>query len=146
MIEPCGSNNQPGWLELRKALWPDTTDAEHRAEMAAFLAEPERFAQFVAFDDVREPIGFVEASIRTDHVNGTESSPVAFLEGIYVIPERRRQGVARQLLRSVVDWARSRRVREFASDAALDNETSHQFHRSLGFAETERVVFFRKPL
>jgi aminoglycoside 6'-N-acetyltransferase I len=33
-----------------------------------------------------------------------------------------------------------------ASDALLDNGASHAMHRALGFEETERVVFFRKPL
>jgi aminoglycoside 6'-N-acetyltransferase I len=58
--------------------------------MSSFIAKPERFAQFVAYANTREPVGLVEASIRTDYVNGTSSSPVAFLEGIYVIPEARR--------------------------------------------------------
>lgn len=36
--------------------------------------------------------------------------------------------------------------REFASDALAHNQLSHAMHRSLGFEETERVVFFRKVL
>lgn len=36
--------------------------------------------------------------------------------------------------------------REFAADASIENHLSHAVHRALGFQETERVVFFRKPL
>jgi aminoglycoside 6'-N-acetyltransferase I len=36
--------------------------------------------------------------------------------------------------------------REFAWDAAVENEPSHAMHRALGFEKTERVVFFRKSL
>ncbi|MGE5526942.1 MAG: aminoglycoside 6'-N-acetyltransferase [Rhodospirillaceae bacterium] len=146
MIEACVSVAQPGWLALREALWPHCSQAEHVAEMAQFLAAPDRYAQFVAYADSREAIGFAEASVRTDYVNGTESSPVAFLEGLYVAPTHRRRGVARSLVAAVAAWARSRGCREFASDAALENELSHTVHRRLGFAETERVVYFRKIL
>lgn len=146
MIQPCASVGQAGWLSLRRALWPDGSEAEHLAEMAEFLSQPERFAQFVAYDGSNQAVGFVEASIRSDHVNGTESSPVAFLEGIYVLPAHRRHGVARALVAAVSGWAISRGVRELASDAALENELSHRVHEKLGFVETERVVYFRKAL
>ena len=46
-------------------------------------------------------LGLVEASKRVDYVNGTRSSPVAFLEGLYVVPNVRRHGVARTLVESV---------------------------------------------
>jgi aminoglycoside 6'-N-acetyltransferase I len=146
MIEPCTSVEQPGWLPLREALWPHCSDAEHLAEMAEFLAQPERFVQFVAYTEAHQPIGFVEASLRSDYVNGTSSSPVAFLEGLYVAPTHRCRGVARRLVAAVSEWATMRGCHEFASDAALDNELSHRVHRSLGFVETERVVYFRKAL
>jgi len=145
MIKACASVEQPGWLELRQVLWPHDTREQHLAEMAAFLDEPQRFAQFVAYS-AGQPVGFVEAAVRSDYVNGTRSSPVAFLEGIYVLPEARRRRVAASLVLAVAEWARSVGCVEFASDAALDNVVSHAVHRALGFAETERVVFFRKEL
>jgi len=146
MIEPCATVEQSGWLSLRRHLWPQGTDAEHLAEMAEFLAQPERYAQFVAYDSSHRAVGFIEASLRTDYVNGTEGSPAAFLEGIYVHPPNRRCGVARTLLDAVSGWAVSHRVHEFASDAGLENELSHEVHKALGFAESERVVYFRKVL
>jgi aminoglycoside 6'-N-acetyltransferase I len=145
-IEPCRSLDQSGWLLVRRALWPHASESEHLAEMACFLGQPEKFAQFIAYDYAHRVTGFVEASIRNDYVNGTASSPVAFLEGIYVVAERRRLGIARALTNAVSQWAISRGVRELASDAALENELSHDVHRALGFTETERVVYFRKEL
>ena len=112
--------------------------------MAAQLAAPQRFAAFLAHRD--QPVGFAEAALRSDHVNGTSSSPVAFLEGIYVRPAARRQGVAAELVAAVSRWAREAGCNELASDALLDNEISHSVHRALGFEETERVVYFRKRL
>jgi aminoglycoside 6'-N-acetyltransferase I len=146
MIERCASVEQDGWLTLRQALWPHCTREEHLSEMSLFCASPERYAQFVAYSRPGHAVGFVEASVRTDYVNGTDSSPVAFLEGIYVVPEARRKGLAGSLVAAVERWALSVGCRELASDASLENQVSHAVHRALGFKETERVVFFRKAL
>ena len=146
MIEECATVAQPGWLALRRSLWPYGSEREHLAEMARFLEQPARYGQFVSYTDFGVPAGLAEASVRTDHVNGTDSSPVAFLEGLYVVPAYRRSGIARALVAAVANWSVERGCSEFASDAALDNEVSRAVHRSLGFVETERVVFFRKAL
>ncbi len=101
---------------------------------------------FLAHLQDRQAIGFTEATLRRDYVNGCETSPVAFLEGIYVSPEFRRGGVARSLIEAVEQWARQQGCTEFASDTDFTNRESQALHLSLGFAETERVIFFRKLL
>jgi aminoglycoside 6'-N-acetyltransferase I len=114
--------------------------------MAISLAQPERFLQLMMYDAQRQPIGFIEGSIRGDYVNGTETSPVGFVEGVYVTPAWRRKGVARALFAAIGDWARARGCRELASDALLDNVASQRAHLALGFKETERVVYFARKL
>ena len=145
-MERCSSLDQPGWLDMRMALWPDATADEHHGYMAISLAQPERFLQLMMYDDTRQPLAFIEGSIRGDYVNGTESSPVGFVEGVYVVPAWRRKGVARQLYAAIADWAKARGCRELASDALVDNEVSQRAHRALGFRETERVVYYTKIL
>lgn len=93
-----------------------------------------------------EAAGFAEAGVRRDYVNGCETTPVVFLEGIYVAPEFRRQGVARRLADRVAEWGRGHGLSEFASDALLENSASHAFHAAISFTETERVVYFRRGL
>ena len=112
--------------------------------MQSFIANPGRYAQFVAYSTPGQAVGLAEASVRADYVNGAHSSPVAFLEGLYVAPEARRKGIARSLVSAVSQWARGVGCTELASDASLDNESSHAVHLALGFQQTERVVFFRK--
>jgi aminoglycoside 6'-N-acetyltransferase I len=146
VIERCTSLDQPGWLDMRLKLWPDANEDDHRGYMAISLSQPERYVQLVIYDEQRQPLGFIEGSIRSDYVNGTESSPVGFVEGVYVAPESRRQGMARRLFDAIADWARSRGCRELASDALIDNDISQRAHRSLGFRETERVVYFTRRL
>jgi len=137
---------EPAWLALREQLWPDCPSAEHRAEMAVFLASPERFGQFVEYDPSGTAVGFIEVAVRHDYVNGTDTSPVAFLEGIYVTPGARQRGIARKLVAAAEQWAKDHGCSELASDASTDNVHSHAMHHALGFSETERVVFFRKLL
>ena len=108
------------------------------------LAKGSNFIAYMALTPEGIPIGFAEATIRIDYVNGSEYSPVAFLEGIYVLPEFRQIGVARDLVRSIEAWGVSKGCVELASDADIDNTDAHQVHRKLGFLETQRVVYFKK--
>lgn len=121
------------------------TADENREQVDTMLAEPERFVAFLTTDS-SGVTGFAEASLRSDYVNGCSTTPVAFLEGLYVVPERRRQGIARVLVGTVEAWARERGCAEIASDALIENVESHNLHLAVGFSETERVVYFRKSL
>ena len=145
-IVACVAPQHAGWLALRRQMFPHHADVALLAEMTRFCAQPERHAQFIAAAADGAPLGFAEVSLRTDHVVGTSSSPVAFLEAIYVMPAARRQGLARALVAPVRAWARARGCTELASDALLDNAASHAMHRALGFDETRRVVYFRQSL
>lgn len=134
------------WTAMRTALWPSGASGAHAADIAELLVDPGETINLIARDTEGGALGFAEAALRRDYVNGCKTSPVAFLEGIFVTPEARGQGVARALVGAVEDWAREQGCTEFASDAALENSVSHDMHRALGFDETQRVVFFKKVL
>ncbi|ENW94573.1 AAC(6')-Ighjkrstuvwx family aminoglycoside N-acetyltransferase [Acinetobacter sp. NIPH 298] len=142
-IKPASEASFKDWLKLRIKLWNDLEES-HLQEMHQLLAEKHAL-QLLAYSD-DHAVAMLEASIRYEYVNGTETSPVAFLEGIYVLPEYRRLGVATLLVRQVEAWAKQFSCTEFASDAALDNVISHAMHRALGFQETESVVYFSKKI
>nr|WP_314467003.1 aminoglycoside 6'-N-acetyltransferase [uncultured Novosphingobium sp.] len=145
-IEIGDESDLDEWAPLRAELWPDGTAAEHREELADMLSGPQLFAGFLARGARGELIGFAEAALRIDYVNGCETSPVAFLEGLYVAEDSRRLGIARGLVSAVEQWARQQGCAELASDALLENSASHAVHAALDFEETERVVYFRKVL
>ncbi|MGL4798787.1 MAG: aminoglycoside 6'-N-acetyltransferase, partial [Cellulosilyticaceae bacterium] len=87
-----------------------------------------------------------QCQLRYDYVEGTESSPVGYLEGIYVDEKHRMQGMARQLLKYCEKWAREQGCAEFASDCELDNTESLRFHLKVGFIEANRMICFNKRL
>lgn len=143
-IEPCSESALDELAVLRPLLWPEE-DSDHRADALRALRNPDAVT-LMARDETGAAIGFAEASLRRDYVNGCTTSPVGFLEAIYVREQHRRQGVARALVKAVEDWTLERGASELASDAFLDNAMSHRMHAALGFSETERVIYFRKVL
>ena len=106
------------WAELRTALWPDGAD-DHAREIEQYFAgrldEPD--AAFIARDTAGKPIAILELSLRTD-VPGVEGKRTCYVEGLYVIPEFRHWGIARELLHTSLNWARENHCAAFASDRA----------------------------
>lgn len=143
-IEPPTGADDRRWLSLRLQLWSHVSGSEHLREMADAMARGHCVR--LALTSNGSAVGFVEASKRVDYVNGTSSSPVIFLEGLFVEPSARRKGVARALVAHVERLALAERCTEMASDSPLENVAAHAAHRALGFEETERVVYFRRAV
>lgn len=136
--------------QLCHALWPEGSVAEHAHELAPKLTGQNPSTQpltlLVADSPNEQLIAFVEVSLRS-HADGCDiAHPVGYLEGWYVEPAFRRQGIGRALLAAAEDWARAHGCREIASDALIDNLISQQAHETLGFQVVDRCVHYRKPL
>ena len=137
-------NDLPALSELSCRLWPHHTADEMLTEYRKGNANSEA-AFFLAYAG-ETPIGFAQCQLRHDYVEGTESSPVGYLEGIYVADEYRKQGVARELLSACESWAKAKGCTEFASDCELTNTESLQFHLNVGFEEANRIICFTKRI
>lgn len=141
MIRKAEFSDLPVLTSLALKLWPDHGREEMYEELSSIMAKPD-----AAFFLGENASGFAQCQLRYDYVEGTESSPVGYLEGIYVEEGCRRQGLARELLAACENWARERGCREFASDCELTNTQSLRFHLSLGFEEANRIICFTKKL
>ena len=128
---------------LMAELWPHHSVEEMLEE--CYLLSEGSCAFFLAEDDGTSA-GFAQCQLRHDYVEGTEHSPVGYLEGIYVRESFRHRGVAKQLLSACENWAREQGCAEFASDCELDNGGSLAFHLSVGFEEANRIICFTKKL
>lgn len=129
---------------LASQLWSDANLTELEESFSSLLSHSEA-AVFLVFSNSK-PVGFSQCQLRHDYVEGTDSSPVGYLEGIYVEEPHRRQGYARLLLAACEVWAREQGCTEFASDCELDNTESLHFHLNLGFEEANRIICFTKRL
>lgn len=142
-IRRATAEDSAALAKLAAKMWDDTV----QSLMALYdgLAASEDAACFIA-EEKSVPAGFAQCQLRHDYVEGTETSPVGYLEGIFVDVPFRRQGCARALLRACEQWAREKGCTEFASDCELENETSLAFHLKMGFEEANRIICFRKEL
>ena len=145
-IRATEDGNDRDWLRLRAAFIPELSQTEHRDFLLQFIRESGGCRAFIAQDEGGQASGFAEVSIRRDWVNGCRHRPALFLEGIYVEPEQRGQGVARALCQAAEKWGLENGCREFASDVYIDDENSLAAHAGLGFVEAERVVCLSKPI
>jgi aminoglycoside 6'-N-acetyltransferase I len=143
-IRQADMKDVPVLAELACLLWPSHRIEEMREEMTEIFSKPDA-AFFLAIAEARA-VGFAQCQLRHDYVEGTENSPVGYLEGIYVMPGHRHRGIAKQLLHACESWAKSRNCTEFASDCELTNGESLQFHLNVGFAEANRIICFVKKL
>ncbi len=140
MIRKAERKDLPILAELACQLWPDHTVEEMQKDMAEILAQSDA-AFFLAYDE-ESVVGFAQCQLRHDYVEGTESSPVGYLEGIYVMESYRNHGVAKRLLHACEAWTKEKGCKEFASDCELDNVQSLQFHLNVGFEEANRIICF----
>jgi aminoglycoside 6'-N-acetyltransferase I len=142
-IRAATPQDRDDWIRLRYELWPDCPPDRHRLEVAQVLRSRGTVALAFVGDQL---VGFAELSIRADQVDGTENSPVPYLEGWYVVPAYQGRGLGRSLLSFVEKWAVARGYGELASDAELRNRRGIQLHRRLGFREVSKTAHFVKRL
>ncbi len=93
-----------------------------------------------------QAVGFAQCQLRHDYVEGTDTSPVGYLEGIFLEQEFRHRGHAKKLLAQCEEWAKNKGCTEFASDCESDNDESLKFHINMGFTEVNRIICFKKQL
>jgi aminoglycoside 6'-N-acetyltransferase I len=149
-VRPPRAADAPALASLCFALWPESPLKEHAMETESKLAGEARttmpLAFFVAEAPDRTLVGFVEVGLRS-HADGCDpAQPVGFLEGWYVTPQFRCQGIGRLLISAAEDWARERGCREMASDTWIDHDLSQQAHVALGYLVVDRCVHYRKSL
>jgi aminoglycoside 6'-N-acetyltransferase I len=143
IVRPATSADRPAWAKMRHLLWPDEEPEELESDLDAYDSSDE-LAGFVAEAEDGRLIGFAEVAMRS-YVEGP-CAPGPFLEGIWVDPGYRRRGIGRALLGAAEQWGRERGFDHLGSDALIDNEVSHAWHRAAGFAEIERIVIFGKSM
>lgn len=144
MIKEVSKGEEESIALLAVNMWMGNT-VEGLKEEFEQLTDSFEAVLFAYYQD-NKAIGFAQCQLRYDYVEGTKSSPVGYLEGIFVMEEYRKNGIAGHLLRECELWAKKMGCSEFASDCELTNIQSAEFHKKLGFQEANRVICFQKYL
>ena len=146
-VRPVEPGDRDEWMRMRTEFWPVDDPAEHERDTERFfLDRSEDFSVFVAEREGGGLLGFAEVALRRDYVAGCRTSPVGYLEGIWVDPDGRRGGVAGGLFDAALAWVRERGCTEMGSDAEPDNFASITWHESAGFERANVVVCFRRDV
>ena len=133
------------WLEMGLSLWPQAKKEDLEREFRMELKSGEH-KHFIVKNDCNEFVGFINLSIRNDYVQGSLTSPVVYIEGIFVKAEFRNQGIAKQLVVQAEKWAQEKGYTEIGSDTELSNVDSQQFHIKVGFEKAGVIVHFVKKI
>lgn len=130
--------------ELAIKMWSDNTISELQTEFLDLICSDNAVC-FIKYVGNKE-VGFAQCQLRNDYVEGTDTSPVGYLEGIFIEKEYRQCGYAKELLLKCEKWAKEKHCIEFASDCEIDNDISLEFHLAMGFEEVNRIICFRKGI
>jgi aminoglycoside 6'-N-acetyltransferase I len=125
-------------------LWKDHTYNEMKKTFEGILENEAEEVLLYRVDD--QPVGFIHVSLRRDYVEGSNSSPVGYIEGIYVKQSYRGRKIAKELLRSGEQWAKTKGCTQMGSDIEQDNDVSYEFHKKVGFQEANRLICFIKEI
>ena len=123
------------------ALWPHYKKKELEKELRTEL-KSDKHDHFLVQNEKGDYLGFINLSLRKDYVEGATSKPVGYVEGIYVKPAHRKQGIAKELIKQAKEWAKKHGCKELGSDTELKNTDSQKVHKNLGFKKTNTIVHF----
>lgn len=144
MIRAALSHDIEKLIPLVRALWPDHPQAAYASILSEYIGKTQ--ACCLIDTDGSDVLGIVFGALRHDYIEGCETSPVGYLEGIYVKDAYRRKGIAKMLVKTCEQWAKDQGCSEFASDCELTNIDSLRFHLGIGFHEENRIICFKKRI
>lgn len=142
MIKKATKNDIKTLALLAIKLWPEHTLDELISDFEN-LQKDSKSKCFIKYYE-GAPVGFAHCSLRSDYVEGTTSSPVGYLEGIFVESRFRNLGFAKELILACEEWAKQKGCSEFASDCESSNIGSLNFHLAVGFEKANEIICFRK--
>lgn len=144
MVRKAGQQDLEILANLAILMWNSHSVSELIAEFSEIISKGK--SQFFLKYKNDIPIGFAQCQLRYDYVEGTVTTPVGYLEGIFIKEGYRNKGYAKELLSECEAWAKYNGCQEFASDCEIDNIDSFHFHKAMNFTEVNRIICFTKAL
>jgi len=131
--------------EMALMLWPEGNTISSLKEEISIIMADEKSVIFLARKN-NVNVGFAHCQVRHDYVEGTNTSPVGYLEGFFVQEKHRSYGIGTKLIHACEEWLREKEILEIASDTEIINSASIRFHLHNGFSEVNRIVCFSKRI
>ncbi len=145
IFKRVSNEDKPIWKKYRETLYHGVEDSFHESEMDSILNSKIQFT-YLVFEDTKDfPVGMLELSLR-NLVDGCLSSPVAYIEGIYLDESCRGKGLGKEMIEFSKDWGKENGCSELACDAEFEDLSAQNFHQKMGFQETYRIVQFKMDI
>jgi len=133
MIVKATSKDSLALAKIAIKMWSEHSLDELAKEFEETI-DCEESAIFMLMVD-NQAVGFAQCQLRHDYVEGTDSSPVGYLEGIFLEQEFRHRGHAKKLLAQCEEWAKNKGCTEFAINGV---STVPAFGRGLTLIKFEK--------
>jgi len=143
-IEQISTYNISALAQLMLELWPDSSFDEQLESCIIILNNDNDSCYLIK--DRETYIAFIHLTVRLEYVEGANSLPVAYIEGLYVKENWRHLGIGKKMIDLGIEWGRQKGCKQLASDTELNNDTSIAFHKRMGFLEANRIVCFIRDL
>ena len=121
-------------FDRRRFLAPGAGAERGYGSFLSSMLESEDDCVFVAEEEV-EIVGYVWAAL--EPLSWKElRGPAGFIHDVAVAEPQRRAGVGRKLMRTAIDWLRSRGAPRVILWTAAPNAGAHELFHQLGFRDT----------
>lgn len=135
---PASVNDLPDLIQLLDALFSIEQDftpqpENQRRGLERLLADSERACIMVARDESGRAIAMASAQLV---ISTAEGAPSAWIEDVVVSGTYRGQGLGKQILAALLDWARRQGATRAQLLADLDNTPALSFYDHLGWHGT----------
>ena len=149
-IRRAQASDREALVEMRVALWPESSSEEQRAEVDAWLGHDAGstlpLTILVAEDSSGAVTGFTRGGPAVARRWMRHRASGGLCGRLVRLRSVARARTGREWIRAAEEWARAEGAVEMASDALIDNLGSQDAHRALGFEEVDRCVHLRKRL
>lgn len=142
MIRQVTEGDFREWLRMRMLLYPEYQPEELMSEIEKIFTDKTvvgelDYVVFVHEKHGKMLGGFIETSLRRK-VSNCQSSPVGYIESLYVDENLRRNRIAHDLVKESEQWVVENKCLEFAVDTDPTEKDAMDFYFSYGFLEVER--------
>lgn len=132
------------WREMALKLFKDYPAEDIERGLKAILKKSNQ--QTFMAKEAGITAGFVSTSLRVDYVEGSTTSPVGYVDMIFVKETFRKHGLAKKLFEQAEEWAKEQGCTEMGSDTWLWNTDAQQFHEKIGFRKEDVLVHYIKTI
>lgn len=134
MIVHATENQLEDVAALALKLFTQTGGDTIHKEMRAILSDGNA-AIFLHYTEEGVPAGFAQCQLRFDYVEGTRSSPVGYLEGIFVEEPSRNKALRKNCSGGQRLGQRKRAVRNLPAIASWGTRKAYPFTKALVFGK-----------